>query len=338
MRLTLLPALLAGSSTLALAATSDTTTRTAAIYIQPLNGKTNNNHPPPAPALLAEIAIPVLSHDDTNEQAKLDAAAAVAGIEAEVISYSAPDLFGSGSGGGDDDAEDEDAAEGEAERGDNDAEKNLLVRIGLYSPATKTWVSSTSLASADNFAKGYAPRFLVTVSGGSEEEGGGQVLGVTCRGVAIDAGVTRDFGPQAVVVASAAGAQPALGKPVVLGEGGRKVPEAGEKSFLQKYWWVLAIGPETGAAPATDSKGKGKAAPADQHAEDASMVDDDDDDDEDEEGDIDIDNVIGRRTRGKVIDFAKAAQENPAADDDDEDDDEDFVDGNENNNNNMDED
>ena len=40
---------------------------------------------------------------------------------------------------------------------------------------------------------------------------------------------------------------------------------------------------------------------------------------------IDIDNVIGRRTRGKVIDFAKAAAENPADDDEDEEDDDDFV-------------
>jgi hypothetical protein len=39
---------------------------------------------------------------------------------------------------------------------------------------------------------------------------------------------------------------------------------------------------------------------------------------------IDLDNVIGKRTRGKVIDFAKAAQENPPDEDDDEDDDEDF--------------
>lgn len=38
---------------------------------------------------------------------------------------------------------------------------------------------------------------------------------------------------------------------------------------------------------------------------------------------IDLDNVIGRRTRGKVIDFAKAAEENPPEDDEDEDD-EDF--------------
>ncbi len=38
---------------------------------------------------------------------------------------------------------------------------------------------------------------------------------------------------------------------------------------------------------------------------------------------IDLDNVIGRRTRGKVIDFAKAAEENPV-DEDEDDDDEDF--------------
>jgi hypothetical protein len=36
---------------------------------------------------------------------------------------------------------------------------------------------------------------------------------------------------------------------------------------------------------------------------------------------IDLDNVIGRRTRGKVIDFAKAAEENPVDEDDEEDDD-----------------
>ena len=43
--------------------------------------------------------------------------------------------------------------------------------------------------------------------------------------------------------------------------------------------------------------------------------------DDDNMEEIDLDNVIGRRTRGKVIDFAKAAEENPADEDDDEDDD-----------------
>lgn len=38
---------------------------------------------------------------------------------------------------------------------------------------------------------------------------------------------------------------------------------------------------------------------------------------------IDLNNIVegGRRTRGQVIDFAKAAEENPAEDDDEEDDD-----------------
>ncbi|OIW27428.1 hypothetical protein CONLIGDRAFT_682482 [Coniochaeta ligniaria NRRL 30616] len=99
----------------------------------------------------------------------------------------------------------------------------------------------------------------------------------------------------------------------------------------------------TGAADnqfATESKGKGKAA-ASEIPQDTPMGDDAEDDDDDEEDEveeegepevedednmeeIDLDNVIGKRTRGKVIDFAKAAEENPAEEEDDEDDDEDF--------------
>ena len=44
--------------------------------------------------------------------------------------------------------------------------------------------------------------------------------------------------------------------------------------------------------------------------------------DEDNMEEIDTSNIVGRRTRGKNIDFAKAAQE--LGEDDDEDDDEDF--------------
>lgn len=51
---------------------------------------------------------------------------------------------------------------------------------------------------------------------------------------------------------------------------------------------------------------------------------DDDDDADDDLGEIDLDNVVGRRTRGRVIDFAKAAEENPADEDEDEDEDDDF--------------
>lgn len=42
---------------------------------------------------------------------------------------------------------------------------------------------------------------------------------------------------------------------------------------------------------------------------------------------IDLSNIVegGRRTRGQVIDFAKAAEQHPPEDEDDEDDDDDFT-------------
>ncbi|CAO2648565.1 Nn.00g078320.m01.CDS01 [Neocucurbitaria sp. VM-36] len=87
--------------------------------------------------------------------------------------------------------------------------------------------------------------------------------------------------------------------------------------------------------PATDNKGKGKAPEAD--AMEESMDDDSSDEsgiedqageveepDEDNMEEIETANIIGSRTRGKNIDFAKANQE--LGEDEDEDDDEDFVD------------
>ncbi|KAI1388782.1 uncharacterized protein F4822DRAFT_429398 [Hypoxylon trugodes] len=81
-------------------------------------------------------------------------------------------------------------------------------------------------------------------------------------------------------------------------------------------------------------KGKGKGA-ATEDPVDTTMDEDDDDDDDEEEAEggdedaddnmdeIDLNNIVqgGRRTRGRVIDWAKAAQDNPAEDDDDEDED-----------------
>jgi hypothetical protein len=192
---TLLSTILAATANLASA--SDTT-RTAAIYMQPL---TNPSTPP---SLLAVLAIADPSPSPTEAAEDLTRAEAP-----EVHSYSAPEL--------------------------PDDPPTHLVRIGIYNPATQHWVSSTSVASTDNFAKGYAPHFALTL------DGDGNPLGVACRGVAIDAGVTRDFGPQAVVVRTGRGPQPALGKPVVLSPEGRKV-EVEEKSFLQKYV-VVGVAP-----------------------------------------------------------------------------------------------
>ncbi|KAK3371720.1 hypothetical protein B0T24DRAFT_334796 [Lasiosphaeria ovina] len=128
----------------------------------------------------------------------------------EVLSYEAPDLPEGGAA--------------------------ALVRVGVYDAAAARWVSSTSVASADNFGKGLSPHLVLSVDNSK-----GQILGVLCKGVRIDAGQTRDFGPQVVVVPTARGKHPDLNRPVVLSpEGKNVVPE--EKTLLQKYWWVLAIG------------------------------------------------------------------------------------------------
>ncbi|RKU47433.1 hypothetical protein DL546_008665 [Coniochaeta pulveracea] len=102
-----------------------------------------------------------------------------------------------------------------------------------------------------------------------------------------------------------------------------------------------ATAPATGAQDNqqfAESKGKGKAAAQDTEMKDNNTEEEDDDEsdeaeeeaetveeaDEDNMEEINLDNVIGRRTRGKVIDFAKAAQENPADAEEDSEDDEDF--------------
>jgi len=114
-------------------------------------------------------------------------------------------------------------------------EDAILVRIGIYDTKTKAWASSTTVASVENFGKGYSPHFMVSV------DAQGNYLGASCRGVRIDAGATRDFGPQAMVVVSSAGKQPELNKPVVLSPEGKKVAPPEEKSLLQKYWWLIGI-------------------------------------------------------------------------------------------------
>ncbi|KAI1127306.1 hypothetical protein F5Y10DRAFT_195517 [Nemania abortiva] len=109
-----------------------------------------------------------------------------------------------------------------------------LVRVGVYDPVTKHWTSSTSVASVENFGKGYSPTLILSV------DHSGTPISAAIRGVRIDAGQTRDFGPQAMVIVTTAGKQPDLNKPIVLSpEGKQVVPE--EKSMLQKYWWVIAL-------------------------------------------------------------------------------------------------
>lgn len=106
-------------------------------------------------------------------------------------------------------------------------EDTQLVRVGLYDPSASAW-SASSVASVENFSKGYAPTITLSV------DRKGRAVGASVKGVVIDAGQTRDFGPQVVVTVSERGPQPELNKPVVLSADGRKPEEPEEKTILQK--------------------------------------------------------------------------------------------------------
>ncbi|KAM0261997.1 hypothetical protein ACHAQJ_002003 [Trichoderma viride] len=113
-------------------------------------------------------------------------------------------------------------------------ESTQLVRVGLYDPKSSQWISGTTVASVDNFDKGFSPNLVLSI------DDNGEVLSAALKGVRIDAGQTRDFGPQAVVLPALKGKQPELNKPVVLSPEGKKVEEE-EKTLLQKYWWMIGI-------------------------------------------------------------------------------------------------
>uniref|UniRef100_A0A8H7TNS2 ER membrane protein complex subunit 10 n=1 Tax=Bionectria ochroleuca TaxID=29856 RepID=A0A8H7TNS2_BIOOC len=113
-------------------------------------------------------------------------------------------------------------------------ESSELIRIGLYDTKSSQWISGTTVASTENFSKGYAPHFVLSV------DSRGEVISTALKGVRIDAGQTRDFGPQATLLVESKGKQPELNKPVVLSPEGKKVEEE-EKSFFQKYWWMIGI-------------------------------------------------------------------------------------------------
>ncbi|KAH8195034.1 hypothetical protein TruAng_010806 [Truncatella angustata] len=113
------------------------------------------------------------------------------------------------------------------------AAKNF--RVGVYSPSSRTWESSASIASVANFGKGYSPHIILSV------DQSGDVQGAALKGVRIDAGQTRDFGPKAVIRVAEKGEQVSLNKPVKLTPEGKLKDEQQEKTFLQKYWWLIGI-------------------------------------------------------------------------------------------------
>ncbi|CAK7262531.1 hypothetical protein SEPCBS119000_000007 [Sporothrix epigloea] len=174
--------------------------RAASIYIQSVSMPAAAASKPRPPALLAEIRYDVLDPST-----------------AQVVAYEPPEV--------DSDNHSEDLKSDAAS----------LYRIGLYDAQTKQWLAGTSVASASNFAKGYSPHFVLTVAPPAVGSVSGSYLGVSVRGLSIDAGATRDFGPQATVLVAAKGSTPILNRPVVLNPEGKKAAPEEEKTFFQKY-------------------------------------------------------------------------------------------------------
>ncbi|KAB8303710.1 hypothetical protein EYC80_005094 [Monilinia laxa] len=110
---------------------------------------------------------------------------------------------------------------------------SYLALTGLFDESTSTFKTSTSLLSLSNFEKGYRPTILLTI------DAQGAVLGVTVKSGVIDAGATRDFAPRVEVRRIVVGKGPVLGPNIVLSKEGKVADEVVEKTFLQRYWWVL---------------------------------------------------------------------------------------------------
>ena len=213
-----LSASLVSTAGLLLAATSASaaSARKANVYIQPVSSSSS-------PHLLAEIRydpfydVAAASAAAAGQQQQQDASSSTASgaaeAAAEIISYEAPKF----------------ELDDDSDGGSDSTTASTLLRIGIYDPATASWVSSTSVLSSENFGKGYSPQILLSVDARS-----GDVVGAALKGVRIDAGQTRDFGPQVVLLSDALGKQPDLNKPVVLAPNGKRPEPEVEKTMLQK--------------------------------------------------------------------------------------------------------
>ncbi|KAF2418487.1 hypothetical protein EJ08DRAFT_654257 [Tothia fuscella] len=111
--------------------------------------------------------------------------------------------------------------------------KDELVRIGLFDSSTKSWngVATSSKSLASDVKK----RIVLH----TDQEGNVHHVGFSAS--IKGAGETEDVVVD--VVPMIAGPEPLLNKPVVLNAEGKLEESAktDEKSFLQKYWWAIAL-------------------------------------------------------------------------------------------------
>ncbi|KAH7380621.1 hypothetical protein BKA66DRAFT_512639 [Pyrenochaeta sp. MPI-SDFR-AT-0127] len=104
-----------------------------------------------------------------------------------------------------------------------------LLRIGLTDPKSGSWRGIVT--SAASFSEHYNKKFIVHIDEKGEPFHVG--FGTSARGSGEEVDVEiihRSFGPK-----------PVLNKPIVLNAEGKLDTKEPEKSFLQKYWWAIAL-------------------------------------------------------------------------------------------------
>ncbi|KAF2843167.1 hypothetical protein M501DRAFT_64412 [Patellaria atrata CBS 101060] len=108
-----------------------------------------------------------------------------------------------------------------------------LVRVGLRDPTTNQW--SGVVTSAKSFGVEWKKRVALH----TDLEGAVYAVGFTTAGRRDGKGRSEEV--EVVVVPMQRGAQPVLNKPVVLNAEGKIEGKEPEKTFLQKYWWAIAL-------------------------------------------------------------------------------------------------
>ncbi|CBX99855.1 hypothetical protein LEMA_P074440.1 [Plenodomus lingam JN3] len=104
-----------------------------------------------------------------------------------------------------------------------------LLRVGLSDSKSAAWRGIVT--SAASFSEQYRKKFIIHVDEMGEPIHVG--FGTSAKGSGQEIEIE--------IVKRSAGPKPVLNKPIVLNADGKLDSKEPEKTFLQKYWWVLAL-------------------------------------------------------------------------------------------------
>ncbi|KAF2232487.1 hypothetical protein EV356DRAFT_534596 [Viridothelium virens] len=115
-----------------------------------------------------------------------------------------------------------------------------LVRVGLYDPKTTDWTGVVT--SGSQFESDYAKTIVLHLDHEGRPFHVGFSASVPSEDKKSGEKIIQGFDSLKVVLKPPVqGPQPHLNKPVVLNPDGKVDEKEPEKTFLQKYWWVLAL-------------------------------------------------------------------------------------------------